>query len=341
MTLIEIDGSHGEGGGAMLRTALALSTITGKPFRMTKIRSGREQPGLKPQHLHCIRILQQLSKAKVEDAHFGSESIMFVPGELKNKSLKYDTATAASTTLISQCLILATIFSGKRVKLTLKGGTDVKWSIPAEYLSNVLAPILQPLGDVTVKILKRGYYPKGQGLLEITIKGHQRIEGSQLPRLEFLERGNFLKVAGNCHAAMELEKANVARRISDVAGLELKSFREGEVTFAYSETASAGTILTLWAIFSKTRLGADGLGERGKSSEKVAHESVERFKTLLDSDAVVDPHLADQLIPYLGMCGGALKTNNITKHVMSNIYVTEQFLDVKFEVDEEKKIVKV
>jgi RNA 3'-phosphate cyclase len=332
--MIEIDGSLGEGGGAMLRSALGLSMITGKPFRMKNIRSGRPEPGLKRQHLHCIRILQQLSNAKVEDAHLGSESIMFIPGEVKNKSIEYDTETAASTTLISQCLILATIFSGKRVKLTLKGGTDVNWSIPAEYLSHVHAPLLAPLGDVKIKIHRRGYYPKGQGILEVTIKGHNRIEGSQLPTLEFLHRGNFLKAAGNCHASLDLERANVARRISDIATLGIKKYREGLVTFAYSETASPGTILTLWARFNNTRLGTDGLGKRGKSSEQVAHEALERFTALLDSDAVVDEHMADQLIPYLAICGGALKTTKITDHTKSNIYVAEQFTEALFRIEE-------
>ncbi len=338
--MIEIDGTHGEGGGAILRTALALSTITGKPFRITNIRHGRPQPGLKREHLYCIRILQELSGAKVEDAHLESEQITFIPGEIKNKKVLYDLETAASATLVSQCIILATIFSGKRVHLTLQGGTDVKWSIPADYLANVLAPMLKPIGDVKVNIRKRGYFPKGQGVLELTVKGHDRHEGSTLPRLEFVERGNLLKIEGVAHASAELEAADVARRLKEMAELSFNTLNKPTmVRQEYSQTHSTGAILTLWARCGKTILASDALGEKGVPAEKLAERAAKELKDLLASEAVVDPYLADQLIPYLGMCGGALKTSTITEHVKSNIYVTEQFLDATFLVDETEAIV--
>lgn len=333
--MIEIDGSHGEGGGAILRTALALSTITGKPFRIRSIRKGRPQPGLKREHLFCIRILQELCGAKCEDAHLGSEAITFIPGRVKAKRVVYDLETAASTTLVAQCVILATIFSGRRVSLTLTGGTDVKWSIPADYLANVVAPLLRPLGDVRVRILRRGYFPKGGGRLELAVKGHDLLDGSRLPRLELTERGNLLGVEGVAHASSDLEPSQVALRLKEIAELSFSTEqRHAAVRQEYGVTSSPGAGLVLWARYERSVLGASALGERGVPAEKVAKQTVAALRLSMDSAAVVDSHLADQLIPYLALCGGSLRTERITDHLRSNIRVAEHFLDVDFLVDE-------
>lgn len=342
MTLIELDGSHGEGGGAILRTALGLAMITGKPFRMRNIRKGRKQPGLKHEHLHCIRILQKISDAKAEEAHLGSEEILFIPAAIKTKKVEQDLQTAASTTLVSQCLILATIFSGRRLSFTLKGGTDVKWSPPANYLANVMVPLLKPLGDVKVRIAKRGYYPKGEGILELIVKGHERFEGSALPCFQLRRRGNLLKIEGVVHAAKELEGANVTGRMEANGSLALKRWQKPvTIRQSYATTASPGAGITLWATFEETRIGASALGERGVAAEKVAERGVKELTEFLESEAVVDPRLADQLIPYFAVCGGSMKTNAITQHTRSNIYVAEQFLNVTFELDEEQNIISV
>ncbi len=338
--MIEIDGSQGEGGGAILRTALALSTITGKPFRITRIRNGRPLPGLKREHLFCIRILQELCGAKCEDAHLGSESILFIPGAVKPKKLTYDLETAASATLVSQCLILATLFSGKRVSFSLTGGTDVKWSIPADYLANVVAPALKPIGDVTVRILRRGYYPRGNGLLEVTVKGHDRLEGSALPRLELLERGTLLAVEGVAFASLQLEEARVASRMKELAELSLATVGKPIIIREeYGEAANTGAGIVLWARCRHAVLGASCLGEQGVRAEKVAETAVRELTTLLADEAAVDEHLADQLVPYVAVCGGSFRTTRITEHLKSNVAVCEQFLGVAFVVDEETCLV--
>ena len=123
--LIEIDGNFGEGGGAIIRTALALSALTGKGFTAHDIRKGREKPGLKSQHLHCIRALQELCSAKATDAYLGSGEITFVPGLLRGKDITIDIETAGSVTLLLQSLLLPAAFSQKKVKMTLIGGTEV------------------------------------------------------------------------------------------------------------------------------------------------------------------------------------------------------------------------
>ena len=136
--MILLDGSKGEGGGQIVRTALALSSLTGKPFRVTNIRQGRRDPGLKPQHVHCITALQELCKAKAEGAYEGSRELLFVPGPIAAKNLTIDIGTAGSITLLLQAVLLPCMFAQKNHTLTLKGGTDTEWSMPVDYFTNVL-----------------------------------------------------------------------------------------------------------------------------------------------------------------------------------------------------------
>ncbi|RME31544.1 RNA 3'-terminal phosphate cyclase [Candidatus Woesearchaeota archaeon] len=331
--MLHIDGSHGEGGGAILRVALGLSVLTGKPFRITNIRSGRPKPGLKHEHLHCIRILQRVCDAKATDVALGSEEVTFIPGPVKSTRFTYDLETAASTTLVAHSIILATAFSGKNIQLTLRGGTDVKWSIPADYLANVLKPALIPVADVTVQTVRRGYYPRGGGELFVRVKG--KAPGAPLAPLDFTERGKLMAIKGLAHATTELQDAEVAERIAHAAKSVLAPLGAPvALQCAYSTAASPGAHCVLWARFDKSGLlGASALGERGVRAETVGADAARELAALIESKAVIDEHLADLLVPFLGVCGGAFTTAAVTKHLTSNIAVTEQFLETTFSID--------
>src|SRR3989344_4747088 len=143
MIMLEFDGSMGEGGGQMLRTALALSAVTGKAFRMQKIRANRPEPGLKAQHLHCIEGIKQLCDAQVEGGELGSSSVEVIPRAIHAKTLSIDVGTAGALGLILQCLVPATLFAKGKVGMQLRGGTDVPWAMPMDFFSNVLVPQLR------------------------------------------------------------------------------------------------------------------------------------------------------------------------------------------------------
>lgn len=355
--MIKINGTHGEGGGAMLRFALALSVLTKKPFQMNNIRSNRPKKGLKHEHLGVINIMKKLCDAKVSDAYLESEEITFIPGIIKSKKIEYEFSTAASCTLVSQSLILASLFSKKKINFKLIGGTDVKWSIPSDYLKNVFIPLLEEsgLGKIDFKILKRGYFPKGQGEIQLTISSNYSIEEENIPKINLLNRGRAKHIFIYCNSSLELEEARVCQRAIDEAKQKLQTFLklkneelseefEGtEVTsdMSYSKTTSTGTIITSWCKFQNSIMGADSLGEKGKKSETMGQEVASKLITLMNSKAVVDEYLADQLIPYLAICKGSFKTNKISKHLKSNIYICQQFLDVLFEIDEEQGIIKI
>ena len=208
--MITLDGSYGEGGGAILRQALALSTFTGKSFTIDNIRKGRPKPGLKAQHMHSIISLEKLSNSSVTDCEIGSEKLTFTPGKIKSKTIDVDVGTAGSITLLLQSIILPAIFSDKNITLNLVGGTDVKWSQPMDYLANVLAPVLRVYADIEIKTLARGYYPKGNGKVMVRIK--KKEYKNELKPLDMGKRGKLLQIKGVSHASKELINSEVADR---------------------------------------------------------------------------------------------------------------------------------
>jgi RNA 3'-terminal phosphate cyclase (GTP) len=336
--MIEIDGSYGEGGGAILRQALALSTFTGKPFKINNIRSGRPKPGLKAQHMHSIMALEKLTGSTVTDCEVGSEEIIFMPGNMKNKSIDIDIGTAGSITLLLQALILPCIFSNKTITISLTGGTDVKWAQPVDYLANIFAPMLKEIAKIDISILKRGYYPKGGGKITIKIKGNNSERKNQF---NLTERGKLIQIKGISHCSLDLEQSRVADRQADNAAILLsKQNVPVNIMRQYNHTSSTGSGITLWAMFSRENqdvpiiIGADSLGEKGKTSEEIGAEAAKNMNSELESEGVIDKYLADQLIPIMGVIKGVIKTSEITNHTKSNIYVTEKFLETRFKIKE-------
>lgn len=167
--MIHLDGRHGEGGGQILRTALAMSMITQKPFRIDHIRAGRPKPGLKAQHLWGIRGLQQLSESQTEGAVLGSSAITFFPQPLRPKDITVDVQTAGSLTLLLQTVLPPLIFSHAAVTLTLIGGTDVKWSPPINHCMQTFLPAIRQIADVRIELVKRGFFPKGGGKILVHV----------------------------------------------------------------------------------------------------------------------------------------------------------------------------
>jgi len=349
--MIELDGSYLEGGGQIVRTALALSCITQKPFEVTNIRKGRKKPGLKNQHLFCIKALEELCNAKTGHAKLGSEKLRFLPGKMKPKTLSIDIGTAGSISLLLQSLLIPTIFANSKTRIKITGGTDVSWSPQFDYLTNVILPQLRKYADIETSLLKRGYYPKGGGTIEIKIKPKFNLENlEEAPKINLTEQHNIIHVKGISHASTDLQEANVAERQAKSAKLILSKLNcPIQIRTEYCQTTSTGSGITLWAIFSKDpeeidilnpiRIGADILGERGKRSEEIGKQAADKLLKEIESKAPVDQHLADNLIPFLALMGGKIKTSEITNHTLTNIYVCEQFLNTKFEIDKENGII--
>lgn len=352
-SIIKIDGSHKEGGGQIVRTALALSIITGKAFEVDNIRKGRCSSGLKNQHMYCIKALQQLSSSKAEGAELGSESLKFFPGKFNPKSISIDIETAGSITLLLQSLMIPCMLGSGTTKFRITGGTDVKWSMPVDYFSEIVLPQMRRYADIDFRLEKRGYYPKGGGVVELKVKPRYTIDNlKDAAQVNLTEQGTLMQIKGVSHASQSLQKAMVAERQAESANNILKSLEcPVNIRTEYHDSLSDGSAITLWSVFSineddldisnPIRIGADSLGERGKRAEDVGKEAADRLINEINYKAPVDEYLADNMIPLLALFGGKIKVAKISSHALTNIYVVEKFLDVKFNIDKEKRIISV
>lgn len=324
--MIEIDGSYGEGGGQIVRTAVALSAVTGKPVRIKKIRQGRPKPGLAPQHAQAVSALARLCSAKITGVKPGSPEISFDPGAIQGGHYQIDIGTAGSITLLMQCLMPATFKADGPVTLEIRGGTDVQWSPTIDYFKNVFLPALACFrAEVSLEIRQRGYYPKGQGSVLLN------VEPSDLQSAH-LTRSEIQRVEGISHCSNLPE--HVARRQAESALQALKEAGyDAEVSSEILALPSTGSGITLWCGFK----GASALGERGLPAEKVGRTAAEEMISEMASSASVDVHLADQLIPYIALAGGGYTTRWISMHARTNIWTAGHFLEREINVSEERE----
>ncbi|MFP4523882.1 MAG: RNA 3'-terminal phosphate cyclase [Candidatus Woesearchaeota archaeon] len=345
---VRIDGSRGEGGGAMLRQALAFSMLTRKPFVMENIRKNRDRPGLSWQHLSALNAAHRACDARVEGNVKGSTRVVFEPGSFSNTRFTVDIGTAGSATLLLQAFLLPAVFSGREVLLKVKGGTDVKWSIPADYFAHVLLPQLRKFADCSLQVRRRGFYPKGGGFVVFRCKPKDATASA--PRISLVERGDVFKVAGVSFASADLQPSEVAERQAEAARLSLSALKVPvDVMPSYGSSPSTGSGVVLWAVCGSGEgldsqnpvlIGASSLGERQLRAESVGEEAAASLRDHLSSGAACDEHLADQLVPFMAVVGGALKASRITEHLRSNVYVAERFTGASFEVDEENCVVR-
>ena len=328
--VIEIDGSYGEGGGQILRTALALSAILGKPFTMQHIRSKRKNPGLQAQHLEAVKAMARMTNAQTEGVEFGSQKISFSPQKILSGDYQFEVKTAGSTLLLFQAMFLPLLFAQEPSRVTLIGGTHVPWSPPFHYLSEVLFPTLEPMGisaDATIDTW--GFYPKGGGKIHFHIKPAQPLKPIHLT-----ERGSLKKISGL--SALSNLPRHVADRQRDQAlkRIQRELNVEAEIKTLYdAPSKGSGSFLFLSIEYAKTIAGFSSLGERGKPAEKVADEAIDGLKNYFISEGCIDPHLADQLVAFMALAKGnsSFTTTQCTNHLFTNLWAIKHFLPVKIE----------
>ncbi|MEW6659802.1 MAG: RNA 3'-terminal phosphate cyclase [Thermodesulfobacteriota bacterium] len=324
--MLHLDGSYGEGGGQILRTALSLAATLEQPVQIANIRAGRAKPGLRPQHLTAVLALARITQAEVSGGELHSRELSFRPRRPQPGSYLFDvaekTGSAGSVTLLAQALLPPLLAAGRPSSLTLRGGTHVPWSPPAHYFLNVFLPALAQLGVRVEMTLNRwGWYPRGGGEVGLEIHPAPKLAG-----VEWRKPPEFRDFRA-LSAASRLPE-HVRRR----QGERLQSRLGGELPVDLIEAGGLdpGSMVLLYG----PRAGFDALGTRGKPAEKVADEAADAFLSFRDRGAAVDRHLADQIVLYLARAKGpsSLITPEITLHLLTNLWVIEQFLGPIFEV---------
>lgn len=319
MEFLKINGAFGEGGGQIVRTALTLSCITKKAIILENIRQNRKNPGLKPQHLTAIKILQKICNAYVEDAKIGSTSFKFIPGEIKDLSIREDIGTAGSISLILQVLIPICVICEKKLELFIRGGTDVLWSPTMDYSQYVLGEAYSRIGiNFSIKIIKRGYYPKGGGEVKI------EILPSKIRSISLTSR-NTKKLKLFCSFSKlpleliqektELIKSKLIEKKFDVENIIRKE-----------DAVDSGASLLIMSMDENSIMGVDGLFDT-----KINEFSLDVNK-ITENNLGVDENLADMLVLPSSLSNDLtiFTVPKISKHLETNLYVTSKFTGCKY-----------
>ncbi len=318
MDFLKINGGHGEGGGQIIRSAIALSCITKQPIHLENIRKNRKISGLRPQHLTAIKILQKVTNAKVVGAEIGSTEIKFIPGNIENLELVEDVGTAGSIPLILQVLIPVIAISKKQLNLKIKGGTDVLWSPTVDYTQHVLQEAYSRMGiNFSLELIKRGYYPKGGGEIKL------QITPSNVKSILFLKRKtkqvklicSFSKFTNN---KIKNKINGIVKKLTEanyIVNVEIRS----------EEALDSGASLLIYSIDDDSIIGIDAL----------YNKKTDEFDLDIDDfikNYSIDDNLADMLVVPASLSTGKtiFPVKEITKHLETNLFVTSKITGCKY-----------
>ncbi len=334
--VIRIDGLTGEGGGQVLRTSTGLAAFLGLPVRIVNIRAGRKKPGLAAQHLAGIKALCRLTGGRAEGLAVGSTEVLLRPGRERKSRLDIDVGTAGSVTLLLQGLLVALSGTQSRTQLTLRGGTDVAWSPPFLYFSEVLCPLLKTLGfEIRTNVVRAGFYPKGDGEVQVQVRAPIALAPLQLDVSAEPDEMTAFSVASD-----DLARAKVAERLISGAQSVLPELKGRK---NYFSTPSIGCSLVLRFRSGAVLLGADSLGERGVRAEEVGRRAAVDLMRQMNAGCSVDRWASDQILPFLALASSPSSyiVTELTSHAETNMEIIRKFLPVQFEVTQVGGAVKV
>jgi len=338
--MLEIDGAYGEGGGQLVRTAVAVAATRGLPIRVVNVRARRRNPGLAPQHVAAVRAVAALCGARCEGIEPHSTAIAFAPGRLRGGDFHVDVGTAGSITLVLQAMLPVLVASRTRCRVTIRGGTDVRAAPPIDYLRLVLLPLLAKMGvraELTVR--RRGYYPKGGGevLLDVGPTAHLHPflvqDAGPIERIEI-------------HAHVGQLPREIAERMDSAAKLSLPRGLAVETRIDVCPPAFSsgpGGAIVLRALTARTTLGAAQVAERGVRAEQLGHAAAEALARDLHAGATLDVHAADQMLVFLALAEARSEflASEVTPHASTAIWLLEQLAGSRFTIDKSARGVRV
>jgi RNA 3'-terminal phosphate cyclase (ATP) len=328
---ITIDGSQGEGGGQVLRTSLALSLLTGRPFAISKIRAGRRKPGLLRQHHAAVAAAARVGRAETDGAELGSTHLRFRPSAVEAGDSTFSIGIAGSATLVLQTVLPALLLADAPSRLTLEGGTHNPFAPPFDFLERTLLPLLGRMGaKVEAKLERPGFYPAGGGRLSVAVTPCPRLDP-----LELLDRGAVRRVSAVARVAGGLPTSIADRELREVSR-RLSIGRDDLRVESVTDSAGPGNVLLVDVESDALTEVFSGFGTRGVSAEAVAGSVADEVEGYLRSEGPVGVHLADQLLVPMAVAGGGeFRTPPPTLHTITNVGVVRVFLDTPIRMEEE------
>jgi RNA 3'-terminal phosphate cyclase (ATP) len=348
--MIKINGGHKSGSGTIVRDAVSLSALTGQVLHITNIRTKRDKPGLRSQHLKGAEACRQICQGRIENAKVGSKEIRFWPGErLCGGKYYFDIGTAGSTALLTSILLPISIFCDEAATFKITGGLFQDFAPSAYYLKHVLFPVLHHMGiDAELKILQAGYYPKGHGSIQVkTVQLRQKLHPITL-----LEQGEVLRIDGFALSSL-LEERKVSDRMAEACQISLRAKGYNPAIRVIYDTKQnptfnkvsiqAGASLAIWAkTENKCLIGSDMAGALKRSAENIGKQVAINLIDDLETGATVDRYLADQLIPFCALADGTSEylIPRVTQHVETRLWLVEEILGAKTQIKDNRVIIK-
>jgi len=329
---VHIDGSSGEGGGQVLRTALSMSIATGKPFAIEKIRAGRAKPGLMRQHLTCVQAAAEICAGTVEGAHVRSTELTFTPGKLAAGDYTFTIGTAGSTSLVLQTVLPPLLLAEKPSSVQVFGGTHNHMAPPFDFLDRSFrATLLKMNADVSLTLARYGFNPAGGGSVKLTVKPER------LQPLTLTERGEI--VSRKVTALLSALDQRIAERQLECAANALAWPPDCFVNHTIRDPSGPGTAVIIELMCEHVTEVFSAIGSVGVSAEQVAMDAVKQLRAYLVSGVAVGEHLADQLLLPAVLCamrGGGVttyRTSAPTPHTLTNIQTIGAFISVPIRVE--------
>ena len=338
--MLEIDGAHGEGGGQLVRTAVALAAIRGTPVRVRNVRAGRRNPGLAPQHVAAVSAVASMCDARCAGVQPRSSELTFAPGRPRGGHYRVDVGTAGSITLVLQAMLPVALVAAERCEIAVRGGTDVRAAPPADYFRFVLLPLLRRMGlraDLTVE--RRGYYPKGGGEVRLRLDPPARLAPFVADQAEPVD-------GFDVYAHVARLPREIAGRMVDAALPALPAGPPVDLSvesIGAERSGGPGGAIVLCARTATTVLGAARVAERGVRAERLGRAAADDLAADLRAGATLDLHAADQMLVFLALAQGEsrFRARELSSHARTALWLLERFGAARFVVEADGRAVQV
>ncbi|HMQ10940.1 MAG TPA: RNA 3'-terminal phosphate cyclase [Oligoflexia bacterium] len=334
--MIELDGAIGEGGGQILRSALSLSVITQKAFKIKNIRSKRSKPGLLRQHLTAVHAAKAISNAESSGDHISSKVLEFYPNDIQSGEYCFKIGTAGSTSLVFQTILYPLLYTNSQSQIRVEGGTHNAKAPTFDYINEIFLSYLKALGvKVSGHLENYGFYPAGGGVCKFLIEPF-----SYWKQKQFFLRGKTKKI--KIVVLLANLPIGIAQREIDFLSNNLIDYKVDSEIVKLNNISGAANVIQ---VMIENEYGHEmfvGFGEKRKRAEQVAQELLAEIKSYLESDVLIGPYMADQLLIPMALSGsGSFLTTELSQHTMTNIDIIKKFLPVDIQTYKQENHYKI